>query len=213
MENKDSNTSAFFVQRLFAYLIDMFLITVVATIVTYPFTDLDAINKFSKESNEIMSSYQNGDIDMITYFNQSMDLNYEQSKINGFASIIQILLLVLYFIVYQIYHNGQTIGKKLLKIRNIQVDNKELTMNNMIIRELFNHLILLNILVSILLLFNKNIYMYGTMLLEGIQYFFLLVTVFMIFIRKDGRGLADFIGKTKVVRTNIYGSEVELCQN
>ena len=65
MENKDNNTSAFFVQRLFAYLIDMFLITVVATIVTYPFTDLDAINKFSKESNEIMSSYQNGDMNSL----------------------------------------------------------------------------------------------------------------------------------------------------
>lgn len=207
------NTRAFFVQRLIAYLIDMFIITILSTIVTYPFTDVESISKFSKETEQILVNYQDGKIDMNTYFNQAMDINYEQSKINGFASIIQILLLVLYFIVYQVYNNGQTIGKRIMKIRIVMNDNLDLTMNNMIIRELFNNLILLNIIVSILLLFNRNIYIYGTTILEGLQYLFLIVTVVMIFIRKDGRGLSDFLGKTKVIRTDICGSEVGLCQS
>ncbi len=212
--NVKKRCKAYFAQRLIAYFIDMIVVTIISSLVTYPFVDNKSITKLADESNKVVENYLEEKTDIETYFNQSMDISYEQAKITGFSNIITIIILVLYFIVYQIYNNGQTIGKKIAKIKIVKNDDSDLTMNNMIIRELFNSFILVDILVAIFTLFGKNSYLYGSLILELIQYIFIIITVFMIFFRKDGRGLPDFIASTKVInlKDNLESEEV-VCEN
>ena len=191
---------AYFIQRLFAWIIDIIIVALITSIITYPFINNKNVTKLNDEVTKITEKYVNGDLKTNTYISQTIDVNYELAKETGFSNIIQIIMLVLYFIVFQVYKNGQTIGKKIMKIRIVKNDNSELTMNDLIIRNLINNAILVNIIVSVVTLISKNIYYYTSSTLEIVQFLIIITTVFMIIIRKDGRGLSDMIAKTKVVR-------------
>ncbi len=190
---------ALFIQRLIAYIIDMIIISCISSVLSYPFINFDSFEKLQKEEDKVLEKYSKQKIDFMVYFNDSMDIEYQKSKITGFSNIITIAILVLYFIVYQIYNNGQTIGKKIMKIKIIKNEKGTLTMNNMIVRGLFNNSIFVNIFIAIIALFGRNSYIYGSVIASIFQYAFIVITVIMIFIRKDGRGLSDFIGNTKVI--------------
>ncbi len=190
---------AYFIQRVVAYIIDIIFITIISSLITMPFVNNNNVAKLNEEMNNAAQNYTEKKIDMDTYVNQTLDISYQEAKETGLSNVISIIVLVLYFVVFQIYNNGQTIGKKLLKIKIVKNDNSELTMNNMIIRELFNSFILVNIIVSVVILFGKNAYFYGAVSIELLQYIFIIVTMFMIMIRKDGRGLPDMMANTKVI--------------
>ena len=153
----------------------------------------------NKQSSEILEKYQNQEISAKTYFNQSMDNSYQLSKETGLTNIVTIVVYVLYFIVYQMYMNGQTIGKRIMKIRVVKNKDGTLSMNDMLIRGLINNYILANILIAIFVLINRNTYVYGSSIVQIIQYAILIASIFMIIIRKDGRSVADLICGTKVV--------------
>ncbi len=208
MKNK-----AYFVQRLAAYIVDIMLISVISSLLTYPFTTNDTVKKLNEQSVEVVQSYIDQKIDITKYLSQSLDLSYEQAKATGFANIIAIVILVLYFIVFQIYQDGQTLGKRLMKIRIVKNDGSSLTMNNMIIRQLINHFILADILVAIITLFGRDFYVYGSIVVEVVQYIIIIATLFMIIIRKDGRGIADCIAGTKVINIGQEVKEEEVCES
>ena len=66
-ESTISDKNASFVQRLGAYLIDMFLILLISSIVIMPFTSSNNYEKLSEETNKVVEEYTNGKIDMNTY--------------------------------------------------------------------------------------------------------------------------------------------------
>lgn len=198
-KNSDENNKAYFLQRLLAYVLDMTIVLLVSTLISYPFISTKAVDKLNKQSSEILEKYQNQEISAKTYFNQSMDNSYQLSKETGLTNIVTIVVYVLYFIVYQMYMNGQTIGKRIMKIRIVKNKDGTLSMNDMLVRGLINNYILANILIAIFVLINRNTYVYGSSIVQIIQYAILIASIFMIIIRKDGRSVADLICGTKVV--------------
>ena len=198
-KNSDENNKAYFLQRLLAYVLDMTIVVLVSTLISYPFISTKAVDKLNKQSSEILEKYQNQEISAKTYFNQSMDNSYQLSKETGLTNIVTIVVYVLYFIVYQMYMNGQTIGKRIMKIRIVKNKDGTLSMNDMLVRGLINNYILANILIAIFVLINRNTYVYGSSIVQIIQYAILIASIFMIIIRKDGRSVADLICGTKVV--------------
>ena len=193
-KNSDENNKAYFLQRLLAYVLDMTIVVLVSTLISYPFISTKAVDKLNKQSSEILEKYQNQEISAKTYFNQSMDNSYQLSKETGLTNIVTIVVYVLYFIVYQMYMNGQTIGKRIMKIRIVKNKDGTLSMNDMLVRGLINNYIL-----AIFVLINRNTYVYGSSIVQIIQYAILIASIFMIIIRKDGRSVADLICGTKVV--------------
>ena len=198
-KNSDENNKAYFLQRLLAYVFDMTIVVLVSTLISYPFISTKAVDKLNKQSSEILEKYQNQEISAKTYFNQSMDNSYQLSKETGLTNIVTIVVYVLYFIVYQMYMNGQTIGKRIMKIRIVKNKDGTLSMNDMLVRGLINNYILANILIAIFVLINRNTYVYGSSIVQIMQYAILIASIFMIIIRKDGRSVADLICGTKVV--------------
>jgi len=195
----NSGERAYFLQRLLAYFVDIIIVVTISTLISYPFTSNKSVEKLNEQSTEIMEKYTKQEIDAQTYINQSMDNSYQIYRETGLSTVITIVIYVLYFIVFQTYMKGQTIGKRFMKIKIVKNDNSELTMNDMILRNLINNFILADILRAILVLISKNAYFYGSMIVEVIQYSILIASIFMIIIRKDGRSVADFIAGTKVI--------------
>lgn len=204
---------ALFVQRFLAFLLDIVLVSVVASFISYPFLDMDSIQKLNESSVEVMENYTNGKIDEKEYFNESSTISYELARKQGVNTLVIIFLNILYFVVYQIKNNGQTLGKQILKIRVVDSSNRDLSMNQMIFRALIINSILLDMIsFGVLIFANQSSYFYGVSFLAFIQFCILSVSTFMIMFGKDRRGLHDLVAHTDVVRCDVVKG-METCEN
>ncbi len=192
--------NAFFIQRLLAFIIDMILVTLLSTLITYPFLNIKEITELEKTEQNLSESFQKGEINLESYVYQYSDIQYKLARNTGFLSIVTIMLEVLYFILYQTLKKGQTFGKKLLKIRVVS-DEGELFINQMIFRTFIANFLLVNIISFMLMLFcPKDVYFYGVSILDCIQYFIIFISCIMIMNRKNGLAIHDRIVHTKVIK-------------
>ena len=191
---------ALFVQRLGAFLIDMLIVSFIASFFAVPFVNTDKNDRTDQQIIELMEKYQNQEIVDTDFVTQMSDLYYKSARNSGLVSLISIGVYLLYFVVYQMKRNGQTIGKKFMKIKVVS-DTGELTMNQLLFRAFIADFILVEIIAFILMLFaSKNSYVYSVFLVNGIQYLIVIVSVFMIMNKNDGRAIHDKIANTTVIR-------------
>ena len=204
---------ALFVQRFLAFLLDIFLISIVASIISYPFLDIDSIQKLNESSAEVMENYATGKINQKEYFNESSTISYELARKQGVNTLIIIFLNILYFVVYQIKNNGQTLGKQILKIRVVDSSNRDLSMNQMIFRALIINSIFMDMLCFGVLIFaSQSAYFYGVGLLGFIQFLVLLISGLMVMFSKNKQGVHDLVAHTDVVSCNLV-KEMETCES
>ena len=199
-ESKEKKEQAFFVQRLVAFLIDVLLISLIASVISTPFVNTDKTVELEKQVTELVKQIQKEDINVTEYTTKYMNIYYKLARNSGVSSFIVIFLNVLYFVVYQIYKKGQTIGKKLVNIRVIS-DDGDLTYNQMIFRSFIANFILVDLLMFAFMIFSsKDIYFWATIIFQGIQYLIVFASVIMILNHNDGRAIHDKIVHTRVIR-------------
>ena len=88
-----------------------------------------------------------------------------------------------------------------MKIKVSSTDG-DLTINQVLVRSLIIDMILLDMVVFGFVIFApENIYFYGTLFLEMIQYAVIFISIFMI-CGKQKRGLHDLITHTEVIKAN-----------
>ncbi|MCI6899460.1 MAG: RDD family protein [Tenericutes bacterium] len=198
---KAKGEKALFVQRFIAFLLDIFILSSIASLISYPFLDAKSIDKLNKNSSEVIEKYTTGEIDMDTYVDEVKGISYQLSQKQGVVSLVTLFLAVLYFIVYQYYNNGQTIGKKLMKIKVVSSTDKEITMDSFIFRSLIVNSILVDMISFAIVIFgNETVYFYGVAICGIIKYTLLLICGFMVMWSKSGLGLHDRIAHTTVVK-------------
>ena len=114
--------------------------------------------------------------------------------------IVEVVVIILYYVVFQCYNKGQTIGKKLMHIKVVSNNGDELNINNYIMRSIIVNSLLINIvLIGLVLFTSKEIYFYTSYILQGIQSVLVIVSAFMMMYKKDGRGIQDYLAHTKVI--------------
>lgn len=191
---------ASFWQRLCAFIIDMLLITLVSSFIISPFVKNANLDQLSEETYHTIEQYTSGKLDVNTYINRTMDISYDMARESGLSSIISIAISILYFVVYQFKCGGQTLGKKLLKIKIVKKDSQTLTMNDILFRALVINSILFNIIALCFSIFaSKDVYFYGVGIFQFIEYLVIFVSCLTILSRKDRQGLHDMIVNTEVV--------------
>ena len=189
-----------FIQRLVAFILDSLIVAMAASLLATPFTDTKSLNVLEKELSEIANKYVAQEITAEDYLEEYSSLYYKITRTNGLYSLISLFLGLAYFCIYQFYSKGQTIGKKVMKIKVVSQDG-ELEVNQMAIRSLIANSILLNmILMGCLVFMKKSMFISFAFPIIGIETLILLISTFMILFRKDGFALHDIIAKTKVVK-------------
>ena len=109
--------------------------------------------------------------------------------------------------------NGETLGKKLMKIKITSNNDKKLTMNNYLIRALVIDSVLMNIITIItILLFSKDIYLTSYNIISYVFSFVYIVSLAMILFSKNGRGLQDILANTKVISTETIEEKQEVLE-
>lgn len=199
-EEKVEAEKALFIQRLFAYLIDIVIISFIASLIAIPFVDAEQYNKYSKDLKEMTQKFTTNEINSEDYLIQSETLTYNISKLGCPITFITVVLGVLYFVVFQVYNAGKTIGKKIVGIKVVSEDGN-ININQMIFRSFIANSILLNIINIVLLItMNKSGYIYTYGCFELVQYTITVVSLFMVMFSKDGKAIHDRLVHTKVVR-------------
>ena len=191
---------ALFFQRVVAFVLDVFIVSIVVGICSLPFS----INKNEEDLNEkttsLVQQVSKQDITIEEFLPLYENLYYQNARSNGFISLLTIIANVIYFIVFQTYQNGQTIGKKLMKIRVISEDG-DLFMNQMIFRSMLANFILFDLILFVcMLVCSKSVFFYSSLLVEAIELLFLVISILMIMIRKDGCSIHDKLVHTRVVQ-------------
>lgn len=188
------------VRRLCAYAIDYLIVVILVSLISAPFIDAKKIDKLQNESTEVIEKYQKGEITPDEYLERYSSVYYSLSRSTGVMTFITIIIYIVYFVVFQLYNKGQTIGKKLMKIKVISIDG-ELSMNQMIFRTFIVNMILLNIINFALITFApKGIYTGVSATLSMTQYIIMFISVILA-TTKEGRTIHDRIAHTRVVST------------
>mgnify|MGYP004481038631 FL=1 len=192
--------NATFFERIGAYLIDAILIGVIASLIctTIP----NKTEDLTKEMEELSEKMTQNEITAQEYFEGYKELIYKQQKSNVLENTVNVILTLGYFVVFQYMNKGQTIGKKLLKIKVVDKDTeKPTTVLKGLLRSIFTLSIAsatLNIL--FIFIFNKDSYIIGYLITTMIELLFVFITIIFIVYRKDRRGLHDIMANTKVIR-------------
>ena len=214
---KEQHLKALFSQRFVAFMIYLILVSFITSLVTDIIATNSSIDKLYDQQVKIVENYTAGKITMQEYVNQLVDINYDIAKQTGIITLVSIAISLLYYVLYVYKNDGQSIGKKMMKIKIQKKDkDKELTMNDL----LFRTMILQGTLVSIIgfctiLFLDKDTYLATNSLLNLIQYSILIISFFLVAFTKERQGLHDMVAKTEVVCTNtvLNKEEEKLCEN
>ena len=209
---KSPDIKAMFSQRVLAFLIDLVLLSMITSLITMFIPMNDTATKLYEEQNRVLEGYVEGTVSMEEYVNQMVDISYDISRQTVIISIVTIVISLLYYVVYPCYNNGQTFGKKLMKIKIKKTNDKELSMNDLLIRSMINNSILVNIInVALVLFLGKNLYLSTSSFVSIIQYLVLTISLIMIAFTKNAQGLHDKAVHTEVVQADTV-KEDALCQ-
>ncbi len=201
-------------KRIIAYFIDILIVSIVVT----PFINIKAINpyiddynKYYEEYTKLIEDANNGDIDTNSdeYKDQVIDLNYKIAEYKVINSSISVVSLIVYFVIIQYFLKGQTIGKKILKLKVVSNKDKELNIGHYFVRSLIlNNIIFSIILIAGVYLFGKNGYYNLSMVVSYLQLLVMSVIILMVVLRRDNRGLHDFLAGTKVINNEVEVKEI-----
>lgn len=186
-------------KRVLAYIIDMMIISLVSTLLLYFVPNKDYENA-SNNLVDIVEKIKNGEITQEEYNEISNDAIYELNKTSVDTTLIMGALTISYYVIFAYTQNGQTLGKKLMKLRIVSSNNKKLHINNYLIRTVIITSVLIDVISCIMIMtLSKSNYLEGYNVLSNIYSILTLVTLGFMFYRNDGRGLHDILAGTKVI--------------
>ena len=190
---------ASFKKRLIAYLLDFMLLTIIVTIINYILPTSTKQVELNNQINEIQQNLLDNKIDKEEYFNEYKKILPEYDKENMPINICNLVFILGYFIIIPVVNNGQTLGKKLLKIK-IEKENGSLSIGDMVIRNFVTtSLLQLMIASTFVYIVNGDIYYNLSAIISFLQILLVIITSFMIIYRKDKKGVQDLLTGTQVI--------------
>ena len=189
-------------KRIIAFVIDIVIISLIFKAVS-----VLPIDPYKEKYNETYKKYTEviGDNKEVSDENKDeiIELNYEVYKYRTYSTIISASIFVLYFGVLQYALKGQTVGKKIMKLK--VVSNSKYILRIIVLNNIW--LSLLN--TGAVYIFKGVNFYYVTYVISMLSSLIYMMNLIMIMFRKDNRGLHDFVAGTKVVETNVTNVEIE----
>lgn len=188
-----------FKERALAYIIDMIIVSLVFLFITVFFTTSSNYQKLSDELNTVTNELFNKEINVDTYIYKQADISHDMDKEIIMFNVLNGFLLVGYFVILPYYYNGQTIGKKLMKIKIVSKSG-ELTLNQLLIRALIiDGIGSLVIMLSLVYILNGYSYFIVNSLLNVVETILTIISIVFIIRKENHRGIHDLLSGTEVI--------------
>ena len=194
---------ATFIQRFLAYVIDMILIILIVNIIGSAFNQKQ-LKELDKELNDKLNTVESVeqfyDDSSEELLNELADIQYRIDKASAPITAVNIIISIGYFIIFQYMNNGQTLGKKLFKIK-VQSEKKEkLSLMQITVRILLINVIAFNFINVLAVVFlSKDLYLAVNSIVTFGQWIIFIASVLLILYNKDKNGVHDMLAKTKVI--------------
>lgn len=202
--NNENREKPLFLKRVVAYLIDMILVSALATAISVVFINNNDYQLRTEQMIDLTRKLSNKEITNEEYTKESNELNYYLAKESVGTTAVMASVTIVYFVVLSYFCHGITLGKYLMKLRVVSANDKELNILNYLLRSLFINLILSNLFSVIFVsLMSKDTFISIYPRVNNILSLFILVTILFITYRNDGRGLHDFMANTKIISTKV----------
>ena len=189
-------------KRIWAFFIDYLLVSLFLTMVY----QIRILNPNYEKYNEVYEEYVDivNDLDTNEYLtfiesNNYKLVNYNLSKYSISLICINLIVYILYFGVFQFWNKGQTLGKKIMKIKLVsKKDNLKLWQCLLRTVILYGVLFELIRVFAIIFVSVDSYYVINNVLSIANSFLFYAIVLCILF-RKDGRGLHDILCDTDVV--------------
>ncbi len=177
-------------------MIDCFIIDLLFVIITIGF---HANERIINDAEELVLKYSNQEITLEDYNTEVRNLNYELQKSNISVNIVSFVIIAGYYFVFNYLNSGQTIGKKLCKIKVVEKGERP-RLKAIILRGLIIYGILSTLYnIIFVYLFDAKEFSYGYTIVTYLESLFSIICLFMVLYRKDRRGLHDIMAGTEVI--------------
>ncbi len=188
-------------KRIVAYFLDIIFVgLLVSSLASISFInpDYDEYEANALEFTNYMEETE--DIETIYTSDEYIEFQYNSANYGKVNFIITAVIYFAYFVFFQKYNNGQTLGKKIFKIKVVDKDSNNVSLINIIIRSLFIHTILSQIILFIFIMFmNAENYLFNANIVNNAFSVILIICLITMMIRPDKRGIHDLIGHTEVI--------------
>jgi uncharacterized RDD family membrane protein YckC len=190
-----------FFRRVEAFLLDVLILAIALEMLSLVFPTNNNVVKLNKEFNTITDNYLNGDLEYSKYIHEAGNIEYLVDREQIFYNVMNVILVIIFFVFIPFLNNGSTLGKKVMKLKIVDKEGNKPNMNILIIRSLiFNSLGYLLITLAAIFIVKDYNYFILTIILSIIELLLVIISIFMILYRSDKRGVHDFIAGTKVVK-------------
>lgn len=188
-------------RRIGAYIVDIIVITIISSM----FVRIEFLNPKYEEYQKAYNEY-------IDYAGEVMnnpekvndndlnDITYNLSKTGLATNVITLVVTILYFVGFQYINQGQTLGKKLFKIKVVDSNNNRPKFYQILVRALLINSIITNTVSAVLIgTLSKEAYIASSQYVQLVDMAIIAASFILIMFREDGKGLHDMIAGTKVV--------------
>lgn len=204
-------------KRIIAFVIDIVIVSLVVSLINLlpldPYKDKykDTYEKYNEVVQKSTEDEKND------YKDEIIELNYEVYKYRTYSSMFSATALILYFGVLPLVMNGQTLGKKIMKLRVVSNNEKKLNFWKYLIRiVILNNIWLSLINVGAVYVVSGVKFYYVTYVISMLSSLIYMLNLIMVMFRKDNRGLHDMVAGTKVILVSndvVVESVVEVKKN
>ena len=137
-----------------------------------------------------------------TVLNQSI-ITFE-GNYGYIAGVLALLCAGFYFVIIPTFiYKGQTLGKKICKIKIVQASNEDITLKNMILRQIIGIMIIEGGLITASSILHSLVTMiikvnFVTPLMY-IGYVITGISVILLVFKRENKAIHDYLGQTKVI--------------
>lgn len=183
-------------RRLSAILID-WVVVLFISLIMLNFISTTNSERILEEQNELYEMILLNEISVEDSIDEIIELTYDYDKSSAAANLMNLIIFLGYFGIYQYYQN-ETIGKKIM---GIKLKGNNFSLHKSVLRTCLIYGVFATI-INIILVYSLNAqtYFYIAMPINLLQSIFILVSLFMMLFREDKKGLHDIIVKTEIVR-------------
>lgn len=192
-------------KRICAYIIDIAIVS----FILFLFSKIEILNPNIDKINSIQNEYEkyietvaknDADVTKLLKDDKVQNYIYELAKLQVPTSILNVVITFGYFVVFQFFNKGQTIGKKFMKIRVKSIKGDKLSFMQVFGRSLLINEILVSILIIIFVsCLSQSVYFNARRILELIDMVIVYGSLGFMMFRSDGCGIHDLLVHTCVV--------------
>lgn len=144
------------------------------------------------------------------YIEVSNEYGYKINKLNVYQTVISIVVYILYFGLLQWLLKGQTLGKKLFKLRVLNDNDQKVPLWKFIVRTiLITELLIIGLDLILVFVLNKNSYLVANYHIANFKYLYEMAFLVCMIIRDDQKSLHDLLLRTRVARFDKEGNEIK----